>query len=518
LLAVAAAVVVVAAAVTVIPGLDGEFLNWDDDRFVVDNPHVSGLSAENLAWAFGGVRFEAYQPLHMVSYMVDGSLWPQRPVLYRVHSLALYLLSLVLLLLLLRRLGFETVGAALGTLVFALAPFHTESVAWISGRKDVLALLFVLIAWHLHLSASGSGRRRLLFAAGAVLSFAVALLSKSAAMVAPAMIVAADVGLRGIRWPRALLSAAPCLLLAVAAGIAVVFFWSSSELIRPAVAEGAGGRIALVGWTVAHYLKTLVWPYRLSPLYADPDPQGLVIGAVAGFVALVVAVALLVIGWRRRWSIRGPAVAAAWFVLGIAPFLNLVPLYYLVADRYLLFPSLAIALVAALVANAVLRLKRVDRRVLGGAGLLLLAAAFGMARVDECRAWRDSESLWTHAVEREPDAFFARLKLGETLREGGAPDRAADQYREARRIRPGSRLALTGLFWSELLAQAPGSSLSLGQVEGLVLRFAGSLDRRAELKRLEVLLRARGLDRAAAVVASRFSPVGDDRRASRKDE
>jgi hypothetical protein len=503
--ALAAAVIVVASAVTVLPSLDGEFLNWDDDRFVVDNPQVAGLNAGNLAWAFGGIRFESYQPLHMVSYMIDGSLWPHDPTLYRAHSLVLYLASLVLLLALLRRLGFETVGAALGTLLFGLAPFHAESVAWISGRKDVLALLLTLIAWHLYLSSARSLRRRLLLGAGACLAFLCALLAKSAAMVAPVMMLAADVGLRGLRPRSALARVAPCLLLAMAAGVGVVFLWSGSELIRPEVPAGVLGRMGLVGWSLFHYLGTAFWPFGLSPLYAEPDSNALLIGGIAAVGTLLLAAAAILVGVRRGWNVRGPVVAAIWFGAGIAPFLNLVPLYYLVNDRYLLFPSLGLALLAALLANGVLRLGRADRRVIGGAGLLLVAAAWGMARVDECRAWHDSRALWTHAVESEPDAFFARLKLGETLREGGDPAEAADQYREARRIRPGSRLALTGLFWAELLVDEPAGKLTDEQVERLVLRFAGSLDDRRALTRLAARLRARGFARAAAVAVERLT-------------
>jgi hypothetical protein len=358
----------------------------------------------------------------------------------------------------------------------------------------------------------------LLLGAGACLAFLCALLAKSAAMVAPAMMLAADVGLRGLRLRSALARAAPCLVLALAAGIGVVFLWSGSELIRPEIPAGVVGRVGLVGWSLFHYLGTTFWPFGLSPLYAEPDSGALLIGGIAAAGALLLAAAAILVGVRRGLSVRGPVVAAIWFGAGIGPFLNLAPLYYLVNDRYLLFPSLGLALLVALLANSVLRLGRVDRRVIGGAGLLLVAAAWGMARVDECRAWHDSRALWTHAVEREPDAFFARLKLAETLREDGEPDGAADQYREARRIRPGSRLALTGLFWAELLADQSAPELTDRQVDALVLRFAGSLDDRRALAMLAARLRSMGLERAAAVVAERLTPAPRDARSPRKDE
>jgi hypothetical protein len=499
------ALVLAASAATVAPSLDGGFLNWDDDRFVVDNPRVSGFSAGNLAWAFGAARFESYQPLHMVSYMIDGALWPGHAPGYRLHGLALYLAAVALVLLLLSRLGLEPVPAALGTLLFALAPFHAESVAWIAGRKDVLALLLALLSWHAHLSGDGGGRRRRIgFTALSVALFCAALLAKSAALTVVPMIWVADVALRGGRPWRSALPLVPHGLLAAAAAVTVTVLWSGSELIREPLVRGAHGRIELVGWSAWHYLSTTVWPFALSPLYAEPAPDRLAAGALGAAALLLAAILAMVVFVRRGWRIpSGPVTAAAWFAFGIAPFVNIVPLYYLVADRYLLFPSLGVALGGALLARRILLIRGPARRVLTGAVLLLLALAWGVSRTDECRTHRDSRALWEHAVGREPDAFFARLKLAETLRKEGEADRAALQYREARRINPGSRLALMGLFFAGLLVDVPG--LPEAEANDLVLRFGAAADDDLALLRLEARLRGRGFVHAVAVVRERLA-------------
>jgi hypothetical protein len=504
------AAVLVASAATVAPSLGGGFLNWDDDRFVTDNPRVAGLSTENLAWAFGSVRFESYQPLHMVSYMVDGALWPGWAPGYRLHSLALYLAAAALLLLLLVRLGLEPVPAALGTLLFALAPHHAESVAWIAGRKDVLALFLALLAWHAHLSGSGGGPgRRIGFTALSAALLGAALLAKSAALTVVPMIWIADVALRGGRCRRSMLPLLPHALLAAAGAVAVTLLWSGSELIREPPLPGALGRAGLVGWSAWHYLSTAVWPFDLAPLYATPGPERLAAGSAA-IAAVLLVLAATAIAWKKggRPLPAGSLVALAWFAFGIAPFLNIVPLYYLVADRYLLFPSLGLALGVALLARRTLLIRGPTRRALAGAALLLPALAFGAARTDECRAYRDSRALWEHAVAREPEAFFARLKLAETLRKAGNPERAALQYREARRIEPGSRLALLGLFFAELLADAP--ALPEAEADELLLRLGAGADDDRALHRLETRLRQRGWVRAAGVVRERLAERRSD--------
>ncbi|MCP4676118.1 MAG: hypothetical protein GY854_11550 [Deltaproteobacteria bacterium] len=508
---VAVAAILVAATIIVFPGLGGEFLNWDDDRFIIENSHVDGLSLQNFRYAFNGIRFESYQPLHLVSYMIDGQLWPGRAPLYRAHNLALYFASLGMLFMLLRRLGIRTLPAAVGTLFFAVAPYRIESIIWITSRKDVLTLFFSLLAWHIHLARNGGARNRLALDGLAVLAFTAAVLSKSSAVVVPFMILCADVGLRRVPVRRALMLAIPYLALVAAVSVLVPILWTANEMTHEPLATGLGGRIELVGWSITHYVKTALWPFSLSPIYAEPKLETLLGHAVFGFSFIAIAAAVLFVAYRRGGKVAEPAVAFAWFSIGIAPFLNVIPLYYLISDRYLLFASFGVALLAAHIARAILDIKRTDRRLAAATGILLLVVAWGTGSIVECRAWRSSESLWRHATTRQPDSFFARLKFGETLRKAGQPREAADQYREARRIRPGSRLALTGVFWSELARDAKQVGLTTKQQETVVYKFAGLLDDGPGLLKLVRDLKRHGLLNAANVALNRVNqPLGTD--------
>ncbi|MDD5308447.1 MAG: hypothetical protein PHU25_14085 [Deltaproteobacteria bacterium] len=501
----AAFAVALACLVTGAPSLGGGFLNWDDDRMVTGNLDVAALTPANVARAFAGLRFESYQPLHLVSYMVDGSLWPGRAPLYRAHNLVLYMVSAVLLLFLLVRLGTPLAPATLGSLLFAVAPYHVESVAWIAARKDVLALTLTLAAWHVHLSADGARSKRVGLSVLGALLYLAALLSKSASLVAPFMMLASDVGLRRVTWRRAVLGVVPYAALALAAAVSLPFLWSASSLVREPPVPGLLGRAGLVAWTFAHYLAAATSPFSLTPLYAFPDPRALAFGSALGLAAAAMVTALLIQAARRSGGAGPWAVAAIWFMLGLAPFLNVVPLYYLVADRYLLFPSLGVALAGALAARRILALARPDRRALAIAGFLAVVVAWGVAAASESRAWRDSLSLWEHAVAREPGAFFARVKLGETLRKSGSCADAAREYLAATRIDPGSRLALTGLYWSELLEDGRGAGLPADRTERMALEFAAALDDMPRLAVLAYRLERQGLHRAAGVVRERLA-------------
>jgi hypothetical protein len=332
--AIAIAVITAASIAVALPSLDDEFLNWDDDRFVVDNPHVSKLSLENVGWAFEEVHFELYQPLFLVSFMIDGSLWPSNSTGYRLHNLSLQLISLVMLFFLFRRMNIGVIPAVTGCLFFALTPSRVESTMWISSRKDVLMLLFSLWAWHLHLSAVGTRLKTVVFRILSVAVMAAALLSKSGAVAIPMMILASDVGLRQIPLRKALVTAALLAIPVIVVSAAVPFLWAKVDLIRDPVVPGILGRMTLVGWTLAHYLKTALWPFHLSPLYAEPTGTALATGAAVGTGFILACCAALLVARRAKRRISAPVVALAWFLAGILPFLNIIPLYYLQSDRY----------------------------------------------------------------------------------------------------------------------------------------------------------------------------------------
>ncbi len=525
--AMPAIVLIVLSFGVMAPSLSGDFLNWDDDRFVVNNPEVQSLTPQNLVHAFSGLRFESYQPLLLISYMVDGTLWPGRPLGYRLHNLVLYLISVSLLLWLFKRLGFARGAALAGCLFFALAPYKVESTAWIAGRKDVLMLLFALGAWHFHLAAhEGEGRAVWVHRGLSLLCFIAALLSKSSALVLPFMMGIVDVGLRKRPVLRDALLLAPFVLIAAGLAVVLIVIWGEAELIRQDVAPGALERLTLVGWTLGHYADTIAWPFRLSPLYAQPTPEMLHQGMLLGYGVVTGIALLLGVARVKGRSIRVPLSLFALFLVALGPFLNLVPMYYLVSDRYLLLPSIALALGVAAVypstaKGSSLSKKAKKRAPTGRPGsgrlywffLTIILLAYGVATVFEGLAWRDSESLWRHAVNRQPGAYYARLKLGETLRDNDNPEESAEQYRMALKLKPLSPSALGGLFWGSLLADAKEvHGVTAKEAEQMAYRFVAIANDGQKLLGLKRYLERQGLKRAARVVEERVYPHGGGRR------
>ena len=134
--------IVVAVLVAYFPALGAGFTNWDDDRFIVDNPLFHGPVSAYVAAALTRVQFQAYHPLHLLSYLPDRLLWPGNAAGFHALNLGLFALALVLGYFLLRRIA-GVLPALMAMLFVGLHPLAVESVAWIVGRKDVLALLLV---------------------------------------------------------------------------------------------------------------------------------------------------------------------------------------------------------------------------------------------------------------------------------------------------------------------------------------------------------------------------------------
>jgi len=121
-------------------------MTWDDPAYIVHNPWIRGLTLENVRFAFTAPYFSNYLPLHLISYMVDYSIWGLNPFGFRVQSLLLAGMNTVLAFALTRRLFGSAALAIVAALLYAVHPSHVEAVAWLSIRKDLLSTFFLLLS------------------------------------------------------------------------------------------------------------------------------------------------------------------------------------------------------------------------------------------------------------------------------------------------------------------------------------------------------------------------------------
>jgi hypothetical protein len=403
--AFAAAIVLVYAL-----SLRGGFLNYDDDWLVRDNPVLHAPHALRAIWTdLGAGTRQAlgaeYLPVRDTLVWLEGRTFGFVAPAFRAVSLLLYLAAALLLRRYLRRTLPGPTGETAAWL-FALHPVHAESVAWLAGQKDLVALVLVAAA----LVVYGGERRRWLVP---VLLLA-AMFGKAVAVVAPLLLPLHDFLVRRRpRWPvmAASLSAA---LFAVAVHVRVgraagmLASWPGGSRLTAAATMGPvwlrylGASFVPVGLGVHHHV----------PLRTAGDP--LAWASYAALVALIIAA-----GWAARRGQRLWIFALGWFLLPLLPTSQvLAPLQNLMADRYLLLAVLGPCLVLAALAA------RAPRPV--PVGLILVAAALTFSRA---QVFTDSVALWTDVTARSPAWPIGWYQLGLAQRDRRDPEAAASLRR-----------------------------------------------------------------------------------------
>jgi protein O-mannosyl-transferase len=450
-----AAVFAIAFA-TFLPGLSGEFLNWDDDVNFLANPNFRGLGWENLRWMFTTTHQGHWIPLSWLTLGLNYALGGMDPWGYHLVNLLFHAASAVLFYFAARRLislareGFGepalSAGAAFAALLFAVHPLRVESVVWVTERRDVLSVFFFLLSALAYLRAverGGNGGLAPGWGRLSVAAFVCALASKSSTLMLPAALLLLDVyPLRRARrgWPRLVAEKLPYLVLAIADLVVVWIAVQREAKVSDLGAHGVAGRVAMVFYSFFYYPWKLVWPVELSPLYevparVDPFQPRFVVALV-----VVILVTAALVAFRRRW----PGGLAAWTysALMILPLSGVVHVgYQLVQDRWSYLSGMGFNVLAGggiawlLDSQSQGRVGTViSRSATAGAAAVLLFLA--VAAWDQSKVWQDSETLWRWAANLDPGCSVCWNNLGQALSGRKRPAEAEAAYRRVAALRP----------------------------------------------------------------------------------
>jgi len=462
-----AGVIVLLTGLTFFPSLRNGFVNWDDTKNVVENPHYRGLGWANLGWMFTTFHMGHYQPLSWLSLGLDYVIWGMNPFGYHLTNLLLHAANGVVFFFVCLRLFWLIdaspsphkthalpMAAALSALFFAIHPLRVESVAWVTERRDVLSGFFLLVTLFYYLKAATAGaassdRRRWITLSLA--SYILSLLSKASGITLPLVLLVLDVyplrrlGPNPRQWlgpesRNVWLEKIPFFVFALAAGIVALMAQQQAKAIRPLEQYDVASRIMQSFYAAGFYLWKTVLPFGLSPLYEiplTPDPwrwSFLLSGT------LVVGITLALFVQRRRW----PAIFAGWlvYVILLMPTSGIAQSgAQLVADRYSYLSCMVWALAAGGGFFQLWQLawnRGVSRRLFDAVVILVTLALVGLGALTwkQTQVWHDSEKLWRHALSIDPQSYFAHNNLGNGLATQGRFDEAMDQFQQALRINP----------------------------------------------------------------------------------
>jgi len=408
------------AVLVYLNSLDGEFV-WDDQKLILEDYAVK--SGRHLDQIFvndfffrheNDLSYGYYRPITTLSYAADYALWGARPFGFHATNVALHAACSLLVVLLLLELGAGRAVAVVAGALFAVHPIHTESVAWISGRTDLLAFLLgggSLLAHALARRPSARPPARAALAAASALLFALALLAKEMAVVVLLWIALCELLLWSRGWRAAARAAAP--LAAVAAAYAIARFAAVEVGVPGQLREhGLGAALLTTPITVLRYLAWMIAPFGQSayvqhPYVASPADPRFLLGAAT--LALVGAVT-----WRavRAAGKAQPAFLAAALAASFLPILNIVrvaapeDMGAAMAERFCYFPSFPLlAIVAASGVAAARRIPR-GRAVAAAAVAAAIVGSLGYLTVRRNPVWHDEPALFEDALLGAPDAVL----------------------------------------------------------------------------------------------------------------
>jgi Flp pilus assembly protein TadD len=421
-----------------------QFVTFDDHIYVLDNPEVQrGLSVETVSWAFTATTATNWHPFTWLSHMLDVTLFGLNPGAHHLISLLLHTANAVLLFLVLSRSTHTLWRSALVAALFALHPFHVESVAWISERKDVLSGLFWWLTMLSYLSYVN--KPTLSRYLPVLFSFALGLLAKPMLVTLPFVLFLFDLWPLG-RWARnrtrlqcLLLEKLPLLLLAIIS--CVVTLCVQQGAMTSTEQSPLTLRVANALTSYAIYLGKTLWPVHLAAFY--PHPVSIPTWHWLGALLLLVVLSTLAL---RSISTRPyVSVGWCWFLGTLVPVIGLVQVgRQALADRYTYIPLVGLFIIVAWGSEEIIRRRHLPARLAGGFFALVLVSLTWLTW-QQVHIWRDSVALFEHALQLTRDNYVAHGNSSSALNEQGRPEEAEQHLREALRINPAYQEALIDL-------------------------------------------------------------------------
>jgi hypothetical protein len=443
---------------------------WDDHSIVERNALVQGVGRIPDIWKQGywgeGKMVRQYRPVALTSFALESAIHGVRPAGFHLLNVLLHALASCLVVALAARIGAPPAGALLGGVLFAAHPIHTEAVASVVGRTELLSAVGFLAGLLFWLRYRAQGRFPDL--AGLLVSFGIGIGSKEQAVMLPFAILATEAAFHRFRDPagrrRLLVALAVC---AVALGIyfglrvrAIGRFTDVAVQTYPGLLFDESPSIRILTFFKVFYrvAKLVILPIALSPDYSFnqiPIPRAIEAGVLGG--ALVCFVCAWGIG--RAWETPRRFVMACYALFPYFIVSNLaVPIFILLGERTLYLPTAGLCMLAgdwlassrlwaepragrpevsrAVGARADFDVSSGTKRAMARAGAAAIVVLFGIRTIDRNLDWRNDLTLFRAAARTSPNSALVRLNYGTLLVQSGKNAEAARELEAAVAILP----------------------------------------------------------------------------------
>jgi Tfp pilus assembly protein PilF len=456
---------------------DYEFVNYDDQEYVTENERVqAGLTVENIKWSFSVGHFSSWDPLTWLSHILDCELYGLNAGRHHLISLFFHIANTLLLFAVLKQMTGALWPSVFAAAAFALHPLHVESVAWISERKDVLSTFFWILtmgSYHIYVRRAGVGWYLL-----TLLLFAMGLMSKPMLVTLPFVLLLLDYWPLGrfenseavttvSRWRifrRLVLEKVSFFALSAVSSVITFVAQQGGGAVNRNEALGPAYRITNALNSYMTYIVKMFWPVRLTAFYPHRfGSAGMWLALIAALLLLTISVCIIRLAGKKKYLLTG----WLWYLGTLVPVIGLVQVgNHSMADRYSYVPLTGLFIIIGW-GFADLSVKWRFRKIILTISAVTVLAALGVCTRLQLRHWRNSVSLYEHAIEVTDNNYWAYAGLGAALCSQNKLDEGITYLKKTLQIMPSHSLAHCNL----------GMALARqGTVEEAIEHYKESLD------------------------------------------
>jgi tetratricopeptide (TPR) repeat protein len=419
--------------------LNNGFVKWDDDKYVCDNKDIRQLDGQSILEFFTSYYLGMYQPIVMISYAWDYKIAGLDAPAYHRTNLIFHLLNVLLAFYLVLLLTNRAAIAAISALFFGIHPLHVESVAWISERKDLLYSFFYLSS----LSAYILFRKRnnsYKFYYLAILLFLFSLLSKSAAVTLPLILVLTDYYLSNKLSFKDNLNKIPFFGLSVVFGVVSLI---SQRVVGSNLDYVTGytllDRLFMGAYAFSFYIVRSIFPFGLSAIHPLPlKTAGLLpTSYYISFLTFILFAWILIRVFKSKTdqTLKKDILYGALFFLLTIVLVVFIPVgQAVVAERYTYIPYLGLFVILG---RAYVYLGQREHSFLptprcGPAAVIgIMLIAFAHTAYARTSVWRNTLILFSDVIDKYPETGIAYNNRGNVLRDQNDFQGAMEDYDKA---------------------------------------------------------------------------------------
>ncbi len=405
------------------------WVNWDDPKYILDNPLVGELTWERIRLNFSSFTIGAYHPLTTLSYCLDYTVDGFNARVFHFMNFLLHLVNVYLVYEFLKRLTLSTRIGFIASVLFAIHPMNVEAVAWVTGRKDLLMATFTLLGLIFYLKNHALKSKKALLIP--LLFFVMAVLSKGTAIIFPVLLILIDFYKKEKITLSSILLKTPFILISIGFGLVAKYGQHSAVGMKLLSDIDFGDSFFIGVYNFWFYIIKCVLPTQLSPLH--PYPHGIALEGVPMSLKITIIPFLgLLYFWVNKLRFNNNVNFVVVFY-GVSSFLILQFIPFgqaMEAERFFYFPGIGLILgIGFFVVWFEKRFEKFKKAIYGM--LLILVGCLVVLSHQQSKVWKDSKSMWEAVIVTYPENEMAYNNLAFHMAEKGDYNASIDLLNEA---------------------------------------------------------------------------------------